>query len=374
MSEWITAPLGDFITFQRGIDITRRSQTEGTVPVVSSGGVSSYHGTAFRDGPGVVIGRKGTLGKTFYLPGPYWPHDTTLWVRDFKKSYPRFVYYFMSRFDISWLDTGSANPTLNRNHLHPIVVTWPAPAEQQAIAEVLGALDDKIAANTRLAATADELADTAFRKYLDSATRGGTRFEEVADIGGGGTPSTKNSSYWGGELNWATPTDVTALDAPYLACTARSITHDGLAACSSPLYPVGTILMTSRATIGAFAVLQVESAVNQGFITVRPTDRTSKWWLFHEMRSRVDEFKSWANGATFPELSRGKFKKLPVRLAARRMMQEFDAYVDSFHARAAAAIAENRTLAATRDALLPHLMSGKIRVREIEDAAEEGGL
>lgn len=158
MSDWRRTTLGEVLNFQRGFDITRATQREGTIPVVSSGGISSYHDASSAKGPGVVIGRKGTLGKTFYLPGDYWPHDTTLWVQDFKGSHPRFVYYFMSQLDVSWLDAGSANPTLNRNHLHPLSVAWPPVAEQRAIAEVLGALDDKIAANTQLVITSEELA------------------------------------------------------------------------------------------------------------------------------------------------------------------------------------------------------------------------
>ncbi len=148
-----------FSRFNGGFDITRSEQRDGAIPVVSSGGVSSFHDVSVAHGPGgVVIGRKGTLGKTFYLDGDFWPHDTTLWVKDFKSSVPRFVYYFMSGFDTTWLDAGSANPTLNRNHLHPLRVLWPPVREQRAIADLLGALDDKIASNRKLAATANALA------------------------------------------------------------------------------------------------------------------------------------------------------------------------------------------------------------------------
>lgn len=94
------------------------------------------------------------------------------------------------------------------------------------------------------------------------------------------------------------------VECPYLTTTKRKITDAGLASCSSPLYPAGSILMTSRATIGAFAITQRPMAVNQGFIVVNPKDPDLKWWLIHEMRSRVDEFHAQANGATFLELPR----------------------------------------------------------------------
>lgn len=158
MTEWRTTSIGEVLTLQRGFDITRAQQQPGDIPVVSSGGISSYHDTAAATGPGVVIGRKGTLGKTFYLRGDYWPHDTTLWVKDFKGNLPRFVYYFFTQLDVMGLDVGSANPTLNRNHVHPIHVRWPSPRDQESIAAALSALDDKIAINEQVAATGETLA------------------------------------------------------------------------------------------------------------------------------------------------------------------------------------------------------------------------
>jgi type I restriction enzyme S subunit len=104
-----------------------------------------------------VIGRKGALGTTFYLDCDYWPHDTTLWVKDFKGSLPRFVYYFFLNLDVKGLDVGSANPTLNRNHVHPLPVRWPERRGQERIAAVLAAFDDKIAVNDRIAETAEAL-------------------------------------------------------------------------------------------------------------------------------------------------------------------------------------------------------------------------
>ena len=147
---WLDVTIGDLIELQRGIDITKKEQRPGRVPVVSSGGISSFHDTAAASGPGVVIGRKGTLGKVFFLETEYWPHDTTLWVRDFRGNDPKFIYYLLDSMDFKQLDVGSANPTLNRNHVHPIPVVVPPVVEQRAISGVLGALDHKIESNRRL--------------------------------------------------------------------------------------------------------------------------------------------------------------------------------------------------------------------------------
>jgi type I restriction enzyme S subunit len=236
---------------------------------------------------------------------------------------------------------------------------------QERIGALLGVLDDKIAANTKLATAADELSRTTFQQLVADVPMSGLTFDDVADIGGGATPRSSVEEYWGGDVAWLTPTDVTSLAGPYVWRTARTITDSGLASCASPLYPMGTIFMTSRATIGAFALGLVPMAVNQGFIAVQPRSDADRFWLFHETRARVPEFLDHANGATFMELSRGNFKKLPVRWPDESVRAGFAARAGALHAAAISALRENEQLAATRDALLPALMSGRLSVADL---------
>ena len=129
--------MGRQITLQRGFDITGADERTAGIPVISSGGVSGYSEVALIKGPGVVIGRKGTLGTVHYCETDYWPHDTTLWVRDFGDSLPRFVYHMLRHLRLEHLDTGTANPTLNRNQVHPLTVRWPNRGRQMHIASAL---------------------------------------------------------------------------------------------------------------------------------------------------------------------------------------------------------------------------------------------
>jgi type I restriction enzyme, S subunit len=132
-AHWVVGQLRRWLTLQRGVDITKAEQREGDVPVVSSGGVSSYHDTPYSRGPGVVVGRKGSAGTVHFVETDYWPHDTTLWVKDFKGGLPRFVFYKLQNMRLETYDTGSANPTVNRNLVHPVPVDWPPVDEQRAI-------------------------------------------------------------------------------------------------------------------------------------------------------------------------------------------------------------------------------------------------
>jgi type I restriction enzyme S subunit len=154
--------LGNIIELQRGYDITKDSQVAGQVPVVSSSGINSYHNQSKVSGPGVVIGRKGTLGTVFYIDRDYWPHDTTLYVKDFKGNDPRFIYYFLKTFNLQKFDVGSANPTLNRNHVHLIKASVPSLRVQTLIAQFLNNLDTKISLNNRINATLEAMAKTIY--------------------------------------------------------------------------------------------------------------------------------------------------------------------------------------------------------------------
>ncbi|MFF4386269.1 restriction endonuclease subunit S [Streptomyces sp. NPDC001552] len=284
-----------------------------------------------------------------------------------------FAYYLLrSRAaNIRHIASGSTTPIVNKSTFEAFSVSVPNLLEQAAIAGVLGTLDDKIAVSKRIASTALRIADVNFTRASRGLAFGPATFGSVATVVGGGTPSTKIGEYWGGKLAWATPTDVTALSSPYLFQTGRMITAEGLENCASQLYPEQSILMTSRATIGAFALPQVPVAVNQGFIVVLPRTEKLRWWLLHEMRSRVDEMVSLANGSTFLELSRKNFKAMSIRLPGDEFIAEFARTVSPLHERAAQATAESRALAALRDTLLPQLMSGKLRVRDAERIVED---
>ncbi len=274
--------------------------------------------------------------------------------------------------------------TIRSNAIHGATVdripltsmgAWPIQVhpleEQRAIAEVLGALDDAIAAARRVAQSCLRLADACFGEVLRTSTVATATYGDVAVIGGGGTPSTAVAEYWDGDIAWVTPTDVTQLDLPYLAETSRTLTSEGARASSSPLYPEGSILMTSRATIGAFALAMAPTTVNQGFIVVQARADADRWWLLHEMQGRVDYYKSHANGATFLELPRSRFKDLSVRWPDEATRTAFSQRVAPLHRRAYASSVSSKRLAALRDALLPELMSGRIRVKDAQQRAEE---
>ena len=164
---WRETTLGNVVTLKRGYDLPQRQRLDGPVPVVSSSGITDHHRESRVSGPGVVTGRYGTLGQVFFIPGDFWPLNTTLYVRDFKGNDPRFISYFLRSLDFSAFSDKAAVPGLNRNHLHEESVRIPAAVdEQRAIAHILGTLDDKIELNRRMNATLEAMARALFRSWF----------------------------------------------------------------------------------------------------------------------------------------------------------------------------------------------------------------
>ncbi len=134
---WRTPLLGVLVELHRGLDLPAESREAGSIPVVSSGGVSGWHSVAACQGPGVVTGRYGTVGCVFFVDGPYWPLNTTLYVSDFRGNLPRWVYHMLSTMPLDIDADKSAVTGINRNVVGQLRAVQPPYREQQRIADEL---------------------------------------------------------------------------------------------------------------------------------------------------------------------------------------------------------------------------------------------
>ena len=144
--EWETRYLADIAPLQRGFDLPNSKLQQGPYPVVYSNGVLNHHAAFQVKGPGVVTGRSGTIGTVTFVEQNFWPHNTSLWVTTFKDNDPKFIFYLYARIGLERFATGTGVPTLNRNDVHAFKVSVPpTKTEQEAIAEVLSAMDAEVA-------------------------------------------------------------------------------------------------------------------------------------------------------------------------------------------------------------------------------------
>src|SRR6266480_2457829 len=136
-AEWRDMTLGDFVALQRGHDLTESQRRIGSVPVMGSAGQNGYHDTALAKGPGIVIGRSGaSFGQVHYSATDFWPHNTALYVTDFKGNDERFAFYFLKAINFDRYNSGSAQASLNRNFIYPIPIrlaSRPSPSKKPSL-------------------------------------------------------------------------------------------------------------------------------------------------------------------------------------------------------------------------------------------------
>lgn len=135
LDEWSSKEFFDFCVLRRGYDLPLKKAKQGPYPIVTSAGIAGYHNEFKAPGPGVTVGRSGSTGNVNYVEDDYWPHNTSLYVQDFKNSNPKYVYYFLKQFQLKKYSASTAVPTLNRNNLRGIYVKVPLIAEQQKIVD-----------------------------------------------------------------------------------------------------------------------------------------------------------------------------------------------------------------------------------------------
>lgn len=142
--EWEVKEIDKIAPLQRGYDIVEEQFIPGQYPVISSSGIIGFHNTKTTKGPGVTIGRKGSIGTVHFLNCDYWAHDTSLFVTNFNNNLPRYVFYLFSFLDLARFGTKSGSPSLNRNDIHPIQIGIPSLNEQKCIANILDLVDADI--------------------------------------------------------------------------------------------------------------------------------------------------------------------------------------------------------------------------------------
>ena len=303
---------------------------------------------------------------------------------DSDKVDPHFLcYYLLAPRQQGALLAGETGATAGHVNMRDIRKLWlgqlPQLKEQKRLGKILAAYDDLIENNRRRIALLEEAARLLYREWfvhfrfpghenvniISGLPEGWTpqTFGAVCKPVGGGTPSTSKPEFWNdGDIPWYTPTDVTRNSCLALLDSGRKITEAGLRSSSAKMLPADTILMTSRASVGFFGIIEEPSCTNQGFISILPNDPRARMYLLFNLMHRVEEIRSHAGGSTYKEISKSKFKALDVVLPDSYLLREFEEQTSTLHSQVRALHTMNQKLAESRDLLLPRLMNGAVAV------------
>ncbi len=261
--------------------------------------------------------------------------------------------------------SGSGVPRIVLKDFKKVEISYPPLQEQQAIAEVLSSLDDKIDLLHRNNKTLEEMAETLFRQWFVEGAKEEwevKRLDDILTTVGGTTPSTSNPEFWNGNINWTSPRDITTLSGIYLFNTERKITEAGLKKVSSGLLPEGTLLMSSRAPVGVLAFAEIPLCINQGYIAVLDNKGYNKLFIYLWLKNNMEYIHSYSNGSTFMEISKSAFKSLEITLPPINIIDTFCSHIKPLFDKIKHNEQSIQNLKITRDTLLPKLMSGQVRV------------
>ncbi|MGB3374133.1 MAG: restriction endonuclease subunit S [Microbacterium sp.] len=287
----------------------------------------------------------------FLADGQFWVNNHAHVLQGNDLADTRYLAYAIEQLDLSGYLTGSTQPKLTKAALDSITLDLPSLAEQQAIAEVLGALDDKIAANTALANTAWTLAQAEFTFMQRQAEVGQVALGDITYFEyGKSLPATIRD-----------PGDVLVVGSGGVSGTHNHALVDQSGVVVGRKGSAGTVMWISGRHFPidtTFFIRGIREAYSQPFL----------YFLLRGLR--LDEMN---NDSAVPGLNRSEALALPVRVPDDASLAAFTKTAEILIASVDAANAENRTLAATRDALLPQLISGKLRVRDAERVASEAG-
>lgn len=300
-------------------------------------------------------------------------------------------------------------PNLNTEILSDVPITLPPLADQVEIGAFLAAIDLRIDLLRQTNTTLEAIAQSLFKSWFvdfdpvrakaegsepegidaETAALFPSEFEEsalgliprgwrVAPMGdlveavGGSTPDTKNKSFWEPALHhWTSPKDLSGASAPVLLDTERKISDAGLAKIPSGLLPEGTLLMSSRAPIGYLSLAAIAVAINQGYIAMRPGGTLPPLYLYFWCKSNMEAIKGNANGSTFMEISKRAFRPLQTLSPPTRLVERFTDVCGPIFGRIAQNERQARSLCELRDTVLPRLISGKLRLPEVQAAVDE---
>ena len=403
LSDWRKSSWGEEISLQYGKARRRLASGKGPFRFLGSNGPIGWTDIPLAPGPGVVLGRKGANRGVAYSPEPFFVVDTAYYVASKSLHDMRWLFYAIKHYKPGEIDDGSPITSTTRAAIYPRKLMVPPLSEQRAIAHILGTLDDKIELNRRMNETLEamvralfkswfidfdpvrakieggytglppEIADLFPDRLVDSELGAIPDGWEVSQIGnevdavGGSTPSTKEPSYWSeGQHCWATPKDLSKLRSPVMLDTSRKISDAGLQRIGSGMLPVETVLMSSRAPIGRFAITQVPTAVNQGFIAMKCEQRLPNLYVLHWCVHNLGHFKDIAGRFVFPEISKKVFRRMSVLVPSEPILEAFERLSRPQYGRIVVNTKQVAALAAVRDTLLPTLISGEIRVSAAE--------
>ena len=339
--EWVEKRIEKVLKIKHGKDKKAIETQDGRYPILATSGEIGRSNTFLWNKPCVLIGRKGTINKPQYMDIPFWTVDTLFYSDVFQENNAKYLYYLFNTINWEKYDESTGVPSLSAKTIERIKIKISNNAqEQEKIASFLTLIDKKIEKQKELVELLKKykrgLLSQIFSQKLRFKDENGNnypdweekRLGDICTIIGGGTPDTNNDKYWGDDINWFTPTEIIK---KYVDCSNRKISNLGLLKSSAKILPIGTVLLTTRATLGEMSILQIEATTNQGFQSLIPNKNlvTSEFIYYCQPIIKYYCYK-YANGSTFLEISKQSLAKLKLKIPYLNEQNKISEYLSKF--------------------------------------------
>ena len=316
----------------------------------------------------IVFSRVGSVDRCSYVDQKHdgWMFSgRCLRVRPTSEIDSEYLYYYFcleeTKQFVRNIAVGATMPSINTKLLGEVVVTFPELEQQKRISGILSAIDSKIEVNQKINDNLEQQAAALFSNlYNRSNTE--VRYTDLIQILGGGTPKTGETAYWNGNIAFFTPKDV---GTPYTFITEKTITEEGLSHCNSRLYPVNTVFVTARGTVGKVGLSGVPMAMNQSCYALVGKETHQLLVYFYTLKA-VDRLKHKASGAVFDAITTRDFDSEQIMKLSDDDAKAFLCVAEPMFQEILNNSIENLRLSTLRDFLLPKLMSGEIDVSSVQ--------
>ena len=395
--DWDVKQLGDLFDFKNGLNKEKRYFGQGT-PIVNYMDIYKYRGLSAKDILGMVTVSKEEIRNYSAQKGDVFFTRTSETVDEIgiasviledvsdtvfsgfilrarpkseilDNQYKKYCFSTSSvRKEITSKSSYTTRALTNGRLLSQVKIPLPPLPEQTAIAAALSDVDALMGELDKLIAKKRDIKQATMQQLLTGKKRLAgfsgewevKRLGEVAEIIGGGTPSTFVSDYWNGNINWFTPTEIGT--EKYVFDSVRKITKNGLANCSARILPIGTILLTSRAGIGDIGILKKEACTNQGFQSLVAKDGFYNEFLYYLVSTLKNVLMQNASGSTFLEISPNKIKQIQISIpnieeqtAIATILSDMDAEINALQQK------RDKT-AQLKAGMMQELLTGRIRL------------
>lgn len=316
----------------------------------------------------ILFVNKGTPGRVCLVPDPVdfcIAQDMIALRADESKIYPKYLFTVLRSREIQQqiynTNVGDVIPHFKKQFLDQLLIPIPERSIQESIGDLYYVLSLKAERNKKINDNLEQQAAALFSGlYNRSNTEVG--YTDLIQILGGGTPKTGETAYWNGNIAFFTPKDV---GTPYTFITEKTITEEGLSHCNSRLYPVNTVFVTARGTVGKVGLSGVPMAMNQSCYALVGKETHQLLVYFYTLKA-VDRLKHKASGAVFDAITTRDFDSEQIMKLSDDDAKAFLCVAEPMFQEILNNSIENLQLSTLRDFLLPKLMSGEIDVSSVQ--------